>query len=34
MIELDDISFRYADGDFALRIPELRVADAERVAII
>ncbi len=34
MIEVDDVHFRYAEGGFALHVPELRIADGERVAII
>lgn len=33
MIEIENLSFRYAGG-FALRIPSLRVAAGERVAVI
>ncbi len=33
-LELRDVRFRYRDGDFALRIPELRVEAGERVAVI
>lgn len=34
MIELDDIVFCYPDGEFTLRIPELRIDSGEPVAII
>ncbi len=34
MIELSDLEFRYADGEFRLRVPELRVRGGEAVAII
>ena len=34
MIELDDIVFCYPDGEFTLRIPELRIDSGARVAII
>jgi ABC-type lipoprotein export system ATPase subunit len=33
-LELRDVRFRYRDGDFALRIPELRVAPGAQVAVI
>ncbi len=34
MIRLTDLEFRYREGDFALRIPELAVGRGERVAVI
>jgi putative ABC transport system ATP-binding protein len=34
MIQLRDVEFRYDEGDFALRIPELAVARGETVAVI
>jgi ABC-type lipoprotein export system ATPase subunit len=34
MIEIRSLDFHYADGEFRLRIPELRVAEAEKVAVI
>ncbi len=34
MIELREISFRYRDGEFELRIPELRVARGDQVGVI
>ena len=34
MIRLTQVEFRYADGDFALRIPELAVERGEAVAVI
>ncbi len=33
-IRIQDLRFRYRDGDFALRIPELTVQPGERVAVI
>ena len=33
-IRIQDLHFRYRDGDFALRIPELTVQPGERVAVI
>jgi ABC-type lipoprotein export system ATPase subunit len=34
MIRLTDLEFRYREGEFALRIPELAVGRGERVAVI
>ena len=34
MISIEDLRFRYPEGDFALHVPELSVGRAERVAII
>ena len=34
MIGLRDVLFRYPDGEFELRLPQLEVADGEQVAII
>ena len=34
MIRLTDLEFRYREGEFALRIPELAVGQGERVAVI
>jgi ABC-type lipoprotein export system ATPase subunit len=34
MIGITDLQFDYGEGDFALRIPELRVERGERVALI
>ncbi len=34
MIEIRDLDFRYGEGDFALRVPELVVERGERVALI
>ena len=34
MIEISDLSFRYAEGAFSVTIPELRIARAEKVAFI
>ena len=34
MIELSDLRFRYAEGDFALHVPGLRVERGEKVAVI
>jgi putative ABC transport system ATP-binding protein len=34
MIELHDVLFRYEDGEFELRIPELRLARGEQAAVI
>ena len=34
MLHLDDIQFRYGDTGFVLRVPELRVAKGEAVALI
>jgi ABC-type lipoprotein export system ATPase subunit len=34
MIRLTDLEFRYREGEFALRIPELAVSRGERVAVI
>jgi putative ABC transport system ATP-binding protein len=33
-VELRDVRFRYRGGDFELRVPELRLEAAERVAVI
>ena len=33
-IEIRDLGFRYRDGEFRLRIPELGVAPSETVAVI
>ncbi len=34
MVHVADLRFRYAEGDFALRVPELRVAASETLAVI
>jgi putative ABC transport system ATP-binding protein len=34
MISIKDLDFRYREGDFRLRIPELSVDESEKVAII
>jgi ABC-type lipoprotein export system ATPase subunit len=34
MIRLADVEFRYGEGDFALRIPQLGVEPGERLAVI
>ena len=34
MIELRDVFFRYREGEFELRIPELRIARGDHVAVI
>ena len=34
MIRIDDLAFRYCEGDFCLRVPEMRVMPRERVAVI
>jgi ABC-type lipoprotein export system ATPase subunit len=34
MIELEDLEFRYGEGDFRLRIPELTVERGSRVAVV
>ncbi|MEJ2085891.1 MAG: ABC transporter ATP-binding protein [Acidobacteriota bacterium] len=34
MISITDLQFRYPEGDFALRVPELEVAAGEQVAVI
>jgi putative ABC transport system ATP-binding protein len=34
MIAIEQLRFRYPQGEFALRVPELRVDEGERVAII
>jgi putative ABC transport system ATP-binding protein len=34
MIEIEDLQFRYADGDFRLDIPRLQVNQGERVAVV
>ena len=34
MIDLRDVFFRYREGEFELRIPELRIARGEQVAVI
>ena len=34
MISITDLHFRYAEGDFALSVPELEVASGEQVAVI
>lgn len=34
MVALEDVGFRYREGGFSLRIPSLRVAGGERVAIV
>ena len=34
MIQISDLHFRYPGGMFALRVPELAVAEGERVAVI
>jgi putative ABC transport system ATP-binding protein len=34
MIELDDLCFRYPEGDFELRVPKLEVRRGERVALV
>ena len=34
MIELSDVLFRYRDGEFELRIPELTLARGEQVGLI
>jgi len=34
MIELEDLEFRYGEGDFRLRIPELTVECGSRVAVV
>ncbi len=34
MVHVADLRFRYAEGDFALRVPELRVATSETLAVI
>jgi putative ABC transport system ATP-binding protein len=34
MIRLTELEFRYREGEFALRIPELAVGRGERVAVI
>ena len=33
-VALDDLGFRYSEGGFALRVPELRVARGEAVAFV
>jgi len=34
MIDIEDLQFHYADGDFRLDIPRLRVYQGERVAVV
>ena len=34
MIKLRDVFFRYREGEFELRIPELRIARGDHVAVI
>jgi putative ABC transport system ATP-binding protein len=34
MIELSALRFNYLEGDFSLSIPELRIADGEKVAVV
>lgn len=34
MISIQNLRFRYSEGDFALHVPELVVEDGERVAVI
>ncbi len=34
MIEIRDLRFSYDEGDFSLKIPQLKVADGETVAIV
>jgi ABC-type lipoprotein export system ATPase subunit len=34
VISIEDLHFRYLEGDFALRIPALEIARGERVAVI
>jgi len=34
MISITDLRFRYSEGDFALKVPQLEVAAGERVAVI
>jgi len=34
MIGISDLDFRYAEGDFALRIPRFAIAPGERVAMV
>lgn len=34
MVELEDIEFAYPEGRFRLRVPELRVAPGERLAVV
>jgi len=34
MIGISDLDFRYAEGDFALRIPHFAIAPGERVAMV
>lgn len=34
MVELENIEFAYPDGSFRLRVPALRVASGERVALV
>ncbi|MCP5111581.1 MAG: ATP-binding cassette domain-containing protein, partial [bacterium] len=34
MIRIDDLLFRYRDGDFVLRIPALEVAAGEKAAVV
>jgi ABC-type lipoprotein export system ATPase subunit len=34
MIELEDLEFRYGEGDFRLRIPELTVERGSKVAVV
>ncbi len=34
MVHVADLRFRYAEGDFALRVPELQVAASETLAVI
>jgi ABC-type lipoprotein export system ATPase subunit len=34
IVRIEDLEFHYGEGDFALRVPELRVERGERVALI
>jgi len=34
MISIQDLRFRYSEGEFALHVPELSIEDGEKVAII